>query len=266
LPDNLILLGVIGRAHGVSGRVRVASYTADPVALTGYGPLSDETGRRFVLRWTSDCVAEVSEVIDGKAVKITNRAAAERLTNTRLCIERERLPPPDPGEYYLADLIGLTAADGDGARVGVVTAVHDYGGGASLELTSDDARSFLVPFNVTCVPDVDVVAGRLIVAPPDEIDASDGSGLLGGGAAMGPPDKPGDDGVGAGVAGVDAGGAGVDAGGAGVEAGVAGVDAAMGPPDKPGDDGTGAAVAGVGAAVAGVDAGVAGVDAVERAA
>ena len=104
-----ILLGVIGRAHGVRGLVRVTSHTADPADLTGYGPLSDPTGRQFILRWMGEGIAEVSEIIDGKPVKLADRTAAERLTNTKLFIERDRLPRPDADEYYLADLIGLTA-------------------------------------------------------------------------------------------------------------------------------------------------------------
>ncbi|MBV9654717.1 MAG: 16S rRNA processing protein RimM, partial [Acetobacteraceae bacterium] len=50
MPDNRILLGVIGRPHGVRGLVRVVSYTADPAALAAYGPLSDGAGRQFTLR------------------------------------------------------------------------------------------------------------------------------------------------------------------------------------------------------------------------
>ena len=91
------------------GLVRVTSHTADPAALTAYGPLSDKAGRRFTLRWAGEGIAEVFEVIDGKPVQVADRATAERLTNTKLFIERERLPPPDEDEYYLADLIGLTA-------------------------------------------------------------------------------------------------------------------------------------------------------------
>jgi 16S rRNA processing protein RimM len=170
LSNRPILLGVIGRAHGVRGLVRVTSHTADPVALTEYGPLSDASGRQFTLHWVGVGIAEVSQMIAGKPVKIGDRATAERLTNTPLFIERDRLPPPETDEYYLADLIGLTAVGTDDVPVGVVAAVHDYGAGASLELGRDDGGSLLVPFTAACVPEVDLAAGRLRVAPPDEID------------------------------------------------------------------------------------------------
>jgi 16S rRNA processing protein RimM len=171
LSNRPILLGVIGRAHGVHGFVRMTSHTADPAALTEYGPLSDASGRQFTLRWVSDGIAEIFQIIAGNPVKVADRATAERLTNTQLFTERDRLPAPEADEYYLADLIGLRAVGADDAPVGIVAAVHDYGAGASLELARGDGGSLLIPFTAACVPEVDLASGRLRVAPPDEIDA-----------------------------------------------------------------------------------------------
>jgi len=169
VPDSRILLGVIGRPHGVRGLVRVASYTADPADLAAYGPLSDAKGRCFVLAWRGEGIAEVSEIVDSKPVKLADRTAAEKLTNTRLFIERDRLPPPEDDEFYLADLIGLAAVDASGAALGDVVAVHDYGAGTSLEITGAAGTPLIVPFTGACVPVVDIAAGRLTVNPPEEL-------------------------------------------------------------------------------------------------
>ena len=49
-PDSARLcLGIITGAHGIRGRVRVKSFTADPEAIASYGPLSDESGARLLL-------------------------------------------------------------------------------------------------------------------------------------------------------------------------------------------------------------------------
>jgi 16S rRNA processing protein RimM len=172
LPGNPILLGVIGRAHGVRGLVRVTSHTADPADLTKYGPLSDGSGRRFTLCWMGDGVAEIAEIVGGRPMKVAERTAAERLTNTKLFIERDRLPEPEPDEYYIADLIGLAAVNEDGTKLGIVSAVHDYGAGASLEIDRGDTGSLLVPFTAECIPDVNIQTGLVIIAPPEEIDVS----------------------------------------------------------------------------------------------
>ena len=177
-------MGVVGRPHGVRGLVHVTSYADD---MTAYGALQDGRGRRFVLRWRGEGVAEVAEVVDGVEVRVGDRTAAERLTNTRLYVERAQLPEPEEDEFYLADLVGLAAFDGDGARIGTVAVVHDYGAGASLEIERGGAAPMIVPFTRACVPEVDVAAGRIVVAPPEEVDAV---GVGAGGAELAPPPPP----------------------------------------------------------------------------
>jgi 16S rRNA processing protein RimM len=76
-------MGVIGRPHGVRGLVHVNSYTADPADLPSYGVLDDDRGRRFRLKWKSEGVAELFEIIEGKRVAVTTREAAQALVNTR---------------------------------------------------------------------------------------------------------------------------------------------------------------------------------------
>ena len=72
-PAGRILVGEIGRPHGVRGLVKLRSFTADPAAIASYGPLTDETGqRRFALTLLSDGLARVEGVED--------RDAAARLT------------------------------------------------------------------------------------------------------------------------------------------------------------------------------------------
>jgi 16S rRNA processing protein RimM len=166
VPEHLILLAVIGRPHGVQGLVRVTSYADDP---TAYGPLRDAQGRKFLLRSRGNGVAEIAELVDGAPIRVADRTTAEKLTNLRLYVDRAQLPEPEADEFYLADLIGLTAFDAAGEELGRVSAVHDYGAGASLEIAG--RTSTIVPFTRVCVPEVDLAAGRLIVALPEEAEA-----------------------------------------------------------------------------------------------
>ena len=168
MPESRIQLGVIGRAHGVRGLVKVTSHTADPADLTAYGPLSDAQGHCYALTWKGDGVAEIARVVDGVKVKVADRDQAEKLTNTRLYIDRSALPPPEDDEYYLTDLIGLAAVDGGGKPLGTIAVVHDYGAGASFEIAGA-GPPLIIPFTAACVPTVDLVAGRVVVVPPDEI-------------------------------------------------------------------------------------------------
>jgi len=165
VPNERILLGVIGRPHGVRGLLHVHSYTADPADLTEYGVLVSEQGRRFRLRWRGEGIAEVFEVIDRKRVAVATREAAVALVNTRLYIPRDKLPPPAEEEFYQADLIGLEAFDAQGISLGKVVQVHDYGAGTFLEIGTR-----LLAFTKACVPVVDIAGGRIEVEFPIEIE------------------------------------------------------------------------------------------------
>jgi 16S rRNA processing protein RimM len=173
MPSSRILLGVIGRPHGVRGLVHITSHTADPAALAEYGPLSDrasseQAGRTFTLVWKGDGIAELTELKDGARVRVSDRDAAARLTNTRLHIDRAQLPPPEADEFYLADLIGLQAVDQQGNGLGPITAVHDHGAGAFLEI----GPTTLIPFTQAAVPEIDLPARRVTVVPPTEVEAT----------------------------------------------------------------------------------------------
>lgn len=165
MADSKVLLGEIGRPHGVRGLVRVRAFTAEPEGLTAYGPLTDESGtRRFALELLAADLARIEGIAD--------RDAAARLTGTRLYVPRDALPPPeDPDEFYLSDLEGLSAFTEAGDPLGRVRAVEDHGAGAFLVL--EGPPELLVPFTLAAVPAVDLGAGRITVVPPAEIVAED---------------------------------------------------------------------------------------------
>ncbi len=158
-----ILVGAIAGAHGVRGLVRIKSFTADPAAVAAYGPLTDESGqRRFELTVAGATKGGVIARIDG----VPDRTGAEALRGLRLYVPRSALPAPAAGEYYRADLIGLSVELADGTGYGRVTDVQDYGAGDILEIERADGTSELLPFTDRFVPVVDLAAGRVVVDPP----------------------------------------------------------------------------------------------------
>ncbi|HUH85224.1 MAG TPA: ribosome maturation factor RimM [Stellaceae bacterium] len=157
------MLGVITGAHGVKGEVRVKSFTAEPQAIAGYGPLEDEEGqRRFALTLRGTVRGQLIGRVDG----VPDRNSAERLKGTRLYVSRDALPAPAPDEYYHADLVGLAVLLKDGGPLGRVRAVHDFGAGGNLEVEKADGVVVLVPFTEQVVPEIDLAQGRLVVDPP----------------------------------------------------------------------------------------------------
>lgn len=162
------MLGVVIGAHGVQGEVKIKSFAASPGAFARYGALEDEAGaRRFKCRVRGEARGLVIARLDG----VATRNDAEALKGVKLFVARAALPRPQPGEYYIADLVGLEAVALDGARVGRVTQVLDYGAGSVLEITRDDRSTLLLPFADRMVPRVDLETGRMTIDPPVEVEA-----------------------------------------------------------------------------------------------
>jgi 16S rRNA processing protein RimM len=156
-----VMVGEIGRPHGVRGLVRLRAFTEDPAAIAAYSPLTDADGaKRYAITLKGGDIAAIEGVAD--------RDAAQRLTGTKLYVERDRLPPPEDDEFYLVDLIGLAAVTDSGEPLGRIRAVEDHGAGAFL-IIEGTAREHLLPFTRAVVPVVDIASGRVTVVPPDEI-------------------------------------------------------------------------------------------------
>jgi 16S rRNA processing protein RimM len=156
-----ICLGQIGAPHGVRGEVRLHSFTADPQAIAGYGPLETDDGRVVEI----ETLRAAKDHFVARLAGVADRAAAARLTNLKLYVPRERLPEPGAAdEFYHADLIGLAVVDRAGERLGSIVAIHNFGAGDLIEMRPDDgAETELIPFDAAHVPAVDVAAGKIVI-------------------------------------------------------------------------------------------------------
>ncbi len=155
-----VLVAAVIAAHGIAGELRVKSFTADPLALGGYGPLTTADGRQYrIAALRQHRADELILRLDG----VTTRSAAEQLKGCRFYVPRAALPAPEPGEYYHADLVGLRAENVSGGDRGHITAVVNYGAGDILEITAADGTTELIPFSDSHVPVVDLANGRIVV-------------------------------------------------------------------------------------------------------
>jgi 16S rRNA processing protein RimM len=148
-------MAIIGAAHGIKGELRVKTFTGDPLALGGYGPLFSNEGRAFEV----ETIRPAGEVVVVRFKGVRDRSAAERLTGTELFIDRSVLPPEEEDEFYHADLVGLAVCDETGVEAGKVTAIQNFGGGDILEITFNGRKGMLIPFSRASVPEVNVKSG-----------------------------------------------------------------------------------------------------------
>ncbi len=170
-PEEQICIGAIAGVRGLKGEVRIKSFTADPDDIAAYGPVSTEDGKRT---YRINVTARAKGLIIARLDGIEDRDAAEALKGTRLYVPKSVLPEPEDGDFYHADLIGLKAETKDGETLGTVKAVHNFGAGDILEITDESGEGeedLMVPFTLGLVPEVDLTEGRIIVAPPEMLEA-----------------------------------------------------------------------------------------------
>jgi 16S rRNA processing protein RimM len=162
----------IGAAHGVRGEVKLWSFTEDPMAVTSYGALETEDGTR---RFEIESLRPAKDHLVARIAGVTDRDAAEALRNLELFVPRERLPEIEEADtFYYADLVGLAAVTADGATLGTVTAVHNFGAGDIIEIApAAGGAPLMLSFTEAAVPEVDLTAKRIVVVPPGEIEVKE---------------------------------------------------------------------------------------------
>ena len=168
MVEDRLCVAVIAGAHGVRGDVRIKSFTADPEGLAAYGPLTDKSGaREFRIKLLGMAKGLLRAHIKG----VDDRNAAEALAGVELYLDRDRLPEPGEDEFYHSDLIGLRAELEDGSQYGVVRALHDFGAGDVIEIALAAGGTVVPPFTRAVVPMVDLEAGLVVIALPEEVEA-----------------------------------------------------------------------------------------------
>ena len=165
-----IVFGVITGVHGVRGEVRLKSFTGDPLALKGYSPFDTPAGKIEI-----SALRPVKQHFVARLKGISDRNQAELLKGVELRVERARLPQTRDDEFYYADLTGLVARDTQGAEIGMVIGVENFGAGDLLEVRKEKSQQTMYfPFTRQVVPVVDVKAGMIVLDPPDEVAGKDG--------------------------------------------------------------------------------------------
>jgi len=164
----LLVVGRVGRPHGLRGEVTVEVRTDDPDQRFAVGsrlaamPAGRESLTVASARWHAGTMLVRFAGCEG-------RAAAEALRGTVLAIDSAELVPlDDPAEFYDHDLIGLRVLTMAGEQVGDVADVLHHGQDL-LVVTGTGQRAgaeILIPFVAAIVPEVDVAGGKLLIDPP----------------------------------------------------------------------------------------------------
>jgi 16S rRNA processing protein RimM len=163
-----VVVGRIGKPHGLRGEVTVELRTDEPDRRFAVGTtLRAERSRNAPSPWPELTVTATrwhQTTLLVRFEEIADRTTAE---GARGILLHASVPPDespdDPEEFYDHQLVGLAAEDVDGRPLGEVTGVL-HGAQDILQIRATDGRDTLVPFVAVLVPEVDVPGGRLVVA------------------------------------------------------------------------------------------------------
>jgi 16S rRNA processing protein RimM len=157
-----VAIGVVVAPHGVRGTLRVRALGAGKHLREGTQPMVAGVRRRvFAARQTPK-----GFLLDLEGVE--SRTDAQPLSGEQLLLDREELDSTEEGEFYVADLVGLTAVNDAGEVVGTVadtfeTAAHEV---LVVREVQDEQDRYL-PFTMEHVPQVDLETGQIVVRPPE---------------------------------------------------------------------------------------------------
>jgi len=142
-------VGRVGRPHGVDGSFFIEG--------------ASEAEERFALGARLYLNGEPAEVVISKRGSGGRRVIKLDRTVPRgaeLTVPRAELPEPEQGTYYVFQLVGLSVVEEGGRSLGTVVEVHNAPANDAIELDSGS----LLPLVEACVREVDLDAGRVLVA------------------------------------------------------------------------------------------------------
>lgn len=161
-----VVIGRIGKAHGIRGQVTVEVRTDEPERRFAPGTtllIENDTHTPLVVTDARDHSGRLLLSLQG----VTDRNAAEALRG--LILEADIDPddlPEDEDEFYDRQLIGLRAVRDNGDALGEVTDVVHLPGHELLAVTHPERGEVLVPFVAEIVTAIDLDAGTLTITPP----------------------------------------------------------------------------------------------------
>jgi 16S rRNA processing protein RimM len=146
---ELVRVGRVGKSHGLEGAFVVEDASDDP--------------ERYAVGASLQVDGKPAKIVESKRAggRPVIRLDREVARGAELQVDRAELPPPDEGEYYVFQLVGLEVEEEGGRALGRVADVTPGPANDALELETGLA----LPLVDACVQEVDLERGRILVKP-----------------------------------------------------------------------------------------------------
>jgi 16S rRNA processing protein RimM len=153
--EDLLQVGVITSTHGIRGEVKVFPTTDDAARFKKLKNVILDDGRQKIDMEIAT-VKFFKNMVIVKFKGIDNINDVEKYRKARLLVTRENAVPLEENEYYIADLIGLSAVSDEGEELGTVTDVMQTWANDVYVITTPDKKEILVPAIRDCILQVDL--------------------------------------------------------------------------------------------------------------
>jgi 16S rRNA processing protein RimM len=157
-----VTIGVVVAPHGVRGTLRVRALGAGKHLREGKEPVVADVRRR---------ISAARQTPKGFLLElegVESRTYAQSLSGEKLLLERDELDATEEGEFYVADLIGLTAVSDAGKVLGEVADTFETAAHEVLVVRDESGgHDLYLPFTLEHVPELDLQKGRVVVRPPE---------------------------------------------------------------------------------------------------
>jgi 16S rRNA processing protein RimM len=157
-----VVIGVVVAPHGVRGTLRVRALGAGKHLREGQEPVVAGVRRRI----SSARQTPKGFLLDLEGVE--SRTDAQPLRDEQLLLDRQELDSTEEGEFYVADLVGLTVVSEAGEVLGKVADTFETAAHEVLVVRGESGgQELFLPFTFEHVPELDLQKGRVVVRPPE---------------------------------------------------------------------------------------------------
>ena len=160
--EKLLRVGVITSTHGVRGEVKVFPTTDDPQRFKKLKKVIMDTGKTQ-MELEVQSVKFFKNMVILKFKEFDNINDVEKYKNADLMVTREHAVKLGPGEYFIADLIGLQGVSDEGEDLGELTDVIQTGANDVYVFTKLGEADLLVPKIPDCVKEIDLEKGTVLI-------------------------------------------------------------------------------------------------------
>lgn len=161
--EKLLSIGKITNFHGIMGEVKVGYTAGQEQLIAGVGEVYASLGAKNI-RLTPEKIRFHKKVAIIKFKEINSIDEAMQIKGALLKAPKDKIQKYlDEDEFYIDDLVGLSAYDAEGNLVGTVSAVSISGSQDLLFIKDAQNKEHLVPFAKDIVPEVDLKEKKIVI-------------------------------------------------------------------------------------------------------